>query len=140
MPHVVVDTNVFVSLLTDRNDRQRALAKKLLLRAQAGEIAAVLPQFVVFEIAHVLRNLYGVPPHTAALLIGDVITLPGVIVITEYPWKQILAHWSDQFPSIADAAIVAITLAKRYDTVATFDQKLIRQMKGLGVAPYWEGS
>lgn len=36
LPHVVVDTNVLVSLLTDRNESQRALAKELLLRAEAG--------------------------------------------------------------------------------------------------------
>jgi hypothetical protein len=71
----------------------------------------VLPQFVVFEIAHVLRNLYAVAPDTAALLIGDVMALPGVVLITDYPWQQILDHWSDHIPSIADAGIVAIALA-----------------------------
>ena len=30
--HVVVDTNVFISLLPDRNEEQRVLAKELLLR------------------------------------------------------------------------------------------------------------
>src|SRR5207237_321436 len=113
------------------------LAKELLLRAEAGEIVAALPQFVVFEIAHVLRNVYGVAPQTAASLIGDAIALPGVIMITSYPWKQILDHWSDSLPSIADAAIVAIALANDYEAVATFDQKLTRQMKSLGVASYW---
>jgi len=78
----------------------------------------------VFEIAHVLPNLYAVPPHTAASPIGDAMALPGVVVITAYPWKQILDRWSDLLPSIADAAIIAIALANRYDAVATFDQKL----------------
>lgn len=140
MPHVVVDTNVFISLLTDRNEQQRALAKELLLRAEAEEIVAVLPQFVVFEIAHVLRNLYAVPPRTAASLIGDAMTLPGVIVISDYPWKQILDHWSDALPSVADAAIIAIALSNRYDAVATFDQKLIRQAANLGIRAYWGSS
>ena len=140
LPHVVVDTNVFISLLTDRNDEQRAQAKDLLLRAEAGELVAILPQFVVFEIAHVLRNLYSVPPTTAASLIGDVMALPGIVLITEYPWDQILDHWSDRIPSIADAGFVAITLANHYDVVATFDQKLVKQMRNLGVASYWPGS
>lgn len=140
MPHVVVDTNVFISLLTDRNESQRALAKELLLRAEAGEIVAVLPQFVVFEIAHVLRNLYGVAPRTAASLIADAMALPGVLLVSEYPWIQILEHWSDVLPSIADAAIIAMTAANRYDAVATFDEKLCRRMRNLGVAEYWPAS
>jgi predicted nucleic acid-binding protein len=137
LPQVVVDTNVFISLLTDRNEEQRARGKELLFRAEAGELVTVLPQFVVFEIAHVLRNLYAVPPNTAASLIGDAMGLPGVVLITEYPWEQILDLWSDRIPSIADAGIVAIALANHYDAVATFDQKLIRQMTNLGVASYW---
>jgi predicted nucleic acid-binding protein len=137
--HVVVDTNVFISLLTDRNEQQRAVAKELLLRAEAGEITVVLPQFIVFEIAHVLRNLYDVPPATAALLIRDTIALPGVMLVTEYPWQQILDQWSDRFPSIADAGIVALAMTNRYDAIATFDQKLTRQMMSLGVEPYWRG-
>lgn len=137
LPHVVIDTNVVISLLTDRNEEQRARGKELLLRAETGDLVVVLPQFIVFEIAHVLRNLYAVPANTAASLIDDAMGLPGVVLITEYPWEQILDLWSARIPSIADAGIVAIALANRYDAVATFDQKLIRQMMNLGVASYW---
>jgi predicted nucleic acid-binding protein len=140
LPHVVVDTNVFISLLTDRNEEQRALAKELLVRAEAGELVAILPQFVVFEIAHVLRNLYHVAPATAASLIADALALPGVVLISECPWQQLLDHWNDRLPSIADAGIVALALANRYEAIATFDQRLIRQMKVAGVAAYWSAS
>lgn len=137
MPYVVVDTNVFISLLTDRDDAQRALAKQLLLRAETGEITIVLPQFILFEIAHVLRNLYGVAPATAASLIRDTIALPGVILITEYPWQEILDQWSERLPSIADAGIVALGTTHRYDAVATFDRKLTREMSSHGLPAYW---
>jgi predicted nucleic acid-binding protein len=140
LSNVVVDTNVFISLLTDRNDAQRALAKQLLLRAEAGEITIVLPQFILFEIAHVLRNLYGVAPATAASLIRDTIALPGVILVTEYPWQEILDQWSDRLPSIADAGIAALGMTHRYDAVATFDKKLTREMTSHGVPAYWAGS
>lgn len=137
MPYVVVDANVFVSLLTDRNDVQRGQAKELLLRAEAGEVTIVLPQFVLFEIAHVLRNLYRIPPETAASLIRDTMALPGVIIVADYPWQQLLDHWSDRIPSIADAGIVALAIARHYDAIATFDQKLTKRAKDLGVASYW---
>jgi predicted nucleic acid-binding protein len=126
VPHVVVDTNVFISLLTDRDDAQRALAKELLMRAETGEITIVLPQFILFEIAHVLRNLYGVAPATAASLIRDTIALPVVTLVTD-PWQEILDQWSDRLPSIADAGIVSLGITHRYDAVATFDKKLTRE-------------
>jgi predicted nucleic acid-binding protein len=134
---VVVDTNVFVSVLTDRDPRQDAVAKALFLSAERGEIVAVLPQFVIFEIAHVLRNLYKVPPEELASLIRDTIELPGVIVIDHCPWSLVLERWPEPFSSVADASIVAVAMANRFDAVATFDQKLITRMKSLGVASYW---
>jgi predicted nucleic acid-binding protein len=134
---VVVDTNVFASVLTDRDARQNATAKALLLSAERGEIVAVLPQFVIFEIAHVLRNFYKIAPGELASLIHDTIELPGVIVIDHCPWTLVLEHWPEPFSSVADAAIVAVAMANRFDAVATFDQKLITRMKSLGVASYW---
>jgi len=34
-------------------------------------------------------------------------------------------------------AIVAVAASKRYDAIATFDQKLGKRAKDLGVATYW---
>jgi predicted nucleic acid-binding protein len=38
---------------------------------------------------------------------------------------------------LADAASVAVAIAHRYDAIATFDQKMLKRMQGLGIAPYW---
>jgi predicted nucleic acid-binding protein len=51
--------------------------------------------------------------------------------------KQGLDLWPSPFPSIADAAIVAIAADKRCDAVATFDQKLSKRLKDFSVAAYW---
>jgi len=45
--------------------------------------------------------------------------------------------WPSPFPSIADAAIVAIAANNRYDAVATFDQKLANRLKDFSVGAYW---
>jgi len=52
---IVVDANVFVSFLVDRNEKQRSMAKALL------ESAAVVTQFAVFEISYVLQSFYSIP-------------------------------------------------------------------------------
>jgi len=55
---VVVDANVLVSFFVERNEKQRAAGKALLLSAEEGEMLAVIPQFVLFEIAYVLDSFY----------------------------------------------------------------------------------
>ena len=134
---VVIDANVLVSFFVDRDETQRVAAKALLLEAVDGEITAIIPQFVVFEISYVFQTMYGATGQRLATLIRDVITLPGARVTDDCPWKQVLDVWPDPLPSLADAAILAVALTKRYDAVATFDKKLARRIKNAGIRTYW---
>jgi predicted nucleic acid-binding protein len=134
---VVVDANVFLSTLVHRNDEHREAAKALLMKAEDGELEVILPQFVVFEIVYVLQSTYGISGSELAPMLRDLMALPGVLVIDEFPWKRVLEYWPSPLPSLADAAIVALAGNKRYDAIATFDRKLAKRAKNLGVAPYW---
>lgn len=137
MQRVVVDANVFLSMFVHRNDEQREAAKALLLRAEDGELEMILPQFVIFEIVYVLQSTYRIPGSELAALLRDLMALPGVLVIDECPWKGVLEYWPAPLSSLADAAVVAVAATKRYDAIATFDQKLARRSRELGVATYW---
>jgi predicted nucleic acid-binding protein len=134
---VVVDANVLLSFITARIQPQRDTAKALLLKAAEGELIAIVPQFVVFETVYVLRSTYRLSGNELALILHDLIALPGVLLIDDCPWKRVMDLWPSPFASIADAAIVAIAANNRYDAVATFDRKLAKRMKDVGVASYW---
>lgn len=133
----MVDANVLVSFFVERNEKQRVAGKALLLSAEEGEIVAVVPQFALFEIAYVLDSFYKVPLPKIADAIRATLTYPGVIVTDDCSWQRVLDQWPEPLASITDAAIVAVALANKYDSVATFDQKLIRRMKALGVESYF---
>ena len=132
----MVDANVLVSFFVERNEKQRVAGKALLLSAEEGEIVAVVPQFALFEIAYVLDSYYKVPLPTIADAIRATLTYPGVIATDDCSWQRVLEHWPEPLSSITDAGIVAVALANKY-SVATFDQKLIRRMKALGVESYF---
>jgi predicted nucleic acid-binding protein len=134
---VVVDANVIVSFFVDRHEKQRDAAEALLQKADEGEIEAIIPQFVVFEVTYVLQSQYGFGGQRLAEMIRDVVHFPGVRVIDDCPWKRIMELWPDPLPSLADAAIAAVAVANRYDAVATFDRKLAKRAQGLGVDTYW---
>ena len=137
MRTIVVDANVLVSFFVDRNAKQRDAADELLQRAAAGELVAVVPQFVVFETAYVLQSQYGVTGENLASVIRDIVTTPGVQTIDTCPWPRVFELWPNPLPGLADASIVAAATTHRYDAIATFDQKLGKRAKDLGVATYW---
>lgn len=135
--HVVIDANVFVSFLVDRNEQQRAAAKALLESAEEGEIVAVVTQFAIFEVVYVLQSFYGISTTEVATLVRELVALPGLLVRDDFPWRSVFAYWPDRLAGFADAATVAMAVANRYDAVATFDQKMTKRMRSLGVASYW---
>jgi predicted nucleic acid-binding protein len=134
---VVVDANVIVSFFVDRHRKQRDAADALLHQTEEGEIAAIVPQFVIFEVAYVLQSQYAYTRERLATLIRDVIAFPGVELIDDCPWKRVLDVWPDPLTGLADAAIVAVATTKRYDAVATFDRKLANRLERFGLAAYW---
>lgn len=135
--HVLVDANVFLSFLVDRNEKQRAAAKALIDSAGDGEIVALVPQFAVFELVYVLQSSYGMAVAQVATLVRDLLALPGVTAIDDCPWKKVFDYWPERLPGLADATIVAVASANRYDAVATFDQKMVKRMRTIGVESYW---
>jgi predicted nucleic acid-binding protein len=128
---------VLLSFIVDRDEKQRAAAKALLLRAAEGELVAIVPQFVIFEMVYVLQSTYRIPTTELNPMMRDLIALPGLLLIDECPWKRVIDLWPDPLPSLADAAIAAVASTNRYDAVATFDRKLAKRMQNLGVAAYW---
>jgi predicted nucleic acid-binding protein len=134
---VVVDANVFVSFFIERNAAQRAAARALLQSAEDGDVAAVVPQSVVFEVAYVLQSQYDVAGDRLAAVIRAVTTFPGVHIVDECSWKRVLELWPNPLPGLADGAIVAVATMNRYDAVATFDRKLANRLKDFGLAAFW---
>lgn len=137
MQRIVVDANVFLSTLVHRNDEQRDAAKALLRKAEDGELELILLQFVVFEIVYVLQSTYRIPGSELASMIRDLFSFPGVRLINDCPWTRIFQLWPSPLPGLADASIAAVATTNRYDAIATFDQKLSKRAKDLGVASYW---
>lgn len=72
-----------------------------------------------------------------ASMIRDVVAFPGVHVVDDWPWSRVFELWPAPFPGLADASIAALATTHRYDSIATFDQKLAKRAKELGVAAYW---
>jgi len=137
MTQVLVDANVFISFLIERNESQRAAAKALIDSAGDGKIEAFVTQFAVFEVTYVLQSFYGMPIPEVAALVRDMVALPGVTAIDDCPWRKVFEYWPDRLPGLADAATVAVAIANRYGAVATFDQKMIKRMRSLDVESYW---
>jgi predicted nucleic acid-binding protein len=135
---IVIDTNVLVSFLTDRNAEQQARAAELFEAAMKGEVEIILHQIVISEMVYVLANLYKLPTLEIAQVVDDLLSTAGVTPVDEVVWGRVLELWPERFGDFADAVLAAVASGKRYDAVATFDRKFLRRLRKGGVGTLWK--
>jgi len=135
MNRFVLDTNILVSFLTDRNPEQQKQAALLFERAAAGDAVLKLHQTVLTEMVYVLRNLYGVERASQAAILADLLALPGIEPFHEVAWGQVLALWPEQIPDFSDAILATVAGT---DPIATFDARFVRELRKLKKA-FWQG-
>lgn len=137
MRRVAVDANVFVSFFIDRSAAQHAAARALMQSAEDGELVAVVPQSVIFEVSYVVQSQYGATADRLATVVRALTIFPGAQLVDECPWNRVLDIWPRPISGLADAVIVAVATAARCDAVATFDRKLANKLPTFGLAPYF---
>ena len=139
MRRVLVDTNVLLSFLTDRNAAQQRQAAALLEEAASGASQLLLHQCVLTELVYVLRNLYERESRNVAAILRDLFELPGIEPVDALAWPRVLDLWPAPLKDFGDAVLVAAGVQHRADAVATFDRDLARRLSRFRLADYWAG-
>jgi predicted nucleic acid-binding protein len=137
LKRILVDANVLVSFLTNRNEDQRKKASALLKGAVAREHVLCLHSMTIVEMAYVLTQLYGEEPVEVARDVTDLLAMPGVIPVDEIPWSRVLELWPNVIASLGDAILAAVASEGRYEAVATFDVPLRKKLARRGIESYW---
>ena len=137
MKDVLVDANVLVSFLTDRNKDQQELAADLFLAAREREHSLILHAISVSEAIYVLRNLYKIDPQEIADSIRQLLGLPGIASMGEVSWNLVFELWPGVIPNLGDAVLASVAAQIQCDAVATFDNNLRKKLRKQGSASYW---
>lgn len=133
MRRVVLDTNVLVSFLTDRNADQQTQAAALLEAAAKGEVELILHQMVISEMVYVLGNLYRVETVELARTVNDLLSSAGIKPVNDVVWARVLELWPRHMRDLADAVLATVAIQEGYNAIATFDQRFVRQLHRAGI-------
>lgn len=118
-----VDTNVLVRLLTDDDEAQTRIAKRVIA---AGD--TFISSTVLLETEWVLRGAYRYAPEEVNLALSALGGLPGVTIEAPNVVAQALG-WHREGMDFADA--IHLASASRCELFVTFDRKLAKRAKAL---------
>jgi predicted nucleic acid-binding protein len=134
---VLLDTNVLVSFLTDRNKRQQESSAALFETAAQGGADLVVHQMVLSEMVYVLMNLYDMEPAAVAPILDALLAMPDVQPVDELSWSTVLELWPERIPDFADACLTSVAKHGHLDSIATFDRRFVKRLHKEGIASYW---
>ena len=131
---VLVDTNVFLRILTNDIPDQAERALALFDRAAMGEVRLVAPLLVVCEVAWTLGRTYKRSKREVARVVLSICHTPGLSVEDADGLVQAAEWHAEKNVDFADAYHVVRGLALGAAAVATFNEKHFRRFDHLPLA------
>lgn len=124
MEKMFLDTNVLVRYLTRDDPDKMERSRRLLARAEGGELALVVSESVVVELVQVLssRRLYNIARTEVARAVSTIIGLSGVRMADKDALLRALEVWASSSADFVDALIFAQMERQEIDVIASFDR------------------
>jgi predicted nucleic-acid-binding protein len=128
----IIDTNVLISFVTDRNQEQQQKIAPLFESAAHLKAQLLCHQNVLTEFIYVMDRVYHVPKNEIARMIADLVEMPGIEIIHEIDFNTVLSCWPNPIPDFGDAVVASTGKIMKRSIIVTFDQKFINNLKSLG--------
>lgn len=134
MKKVIIDTNVLISFVTDRNLAQQKKAAALFNEAAALKNEIICQQEVLSEFVYVMQSVYHVTQNSIHEILQDFAGMPGVEIAANLDFDTVLKFWPEHVSDYGDAVIASLCKKTRNGAIATFDQKFKKELAALGLA------
>ncbi len=134
MKKIIIDTNLLLSFLTDRNLPQQETAAMLFNDAAALKKEILCQQEVLSEFVYVLGSVYKVSKKDIHDILTEFTELPGVEITSNLNFDIVLQLWPEHVSDYGDAVIAALCKKTKNSSIATFDQRFIKELKHIGLA------
>jgi predicted nucleic-acid-binding protein len=127
----IIDTNLLVRFLTGDDPSKANDVKRLLLRAERGEIRLLIPSVVIAELVWVLQSFYKLERSEIVPLLNAILRTRGVEVSDKIVVTDAIAIYRDRAVDFIDAWIVAFSKAAEVRAIYTFDRKHFKGIDGI---------
>ncbi|OGQ97903.1 MAG: hypothetical protein A2505_05225 [Deltaproteobacteria bacterium RIFOXYD12_FULL_55_16] len=134
MKKIILDTNILISFLTDRNLAQQEKAEEIFSQAASLRTKILCQQEVISEFIYVMNSVYQVGKSEIRSMLLDFANMPGIEIVAELDLELVSQLWPTQISDYGDAVIASLCIKTRASAVATFDRKFSKELTAVGLA------
>lgn len=129
-----LDANVVLRFLTREPAELAERARRLMARADAGELTLFVSELVVAEVVWVLKSFYGHSLAEIAAVVGAFVSASGIRVDDRETTLAALELARDHNVDYIDA-VLALKAAANGETICTFDETDFKRLPAQWIAP-----
>lgn len=123
MKKIVIDTNILISFVTNRDLNQQKMASALFDNVSQLKYLILCPQNVLTEFVFVMDKVYNASPEKINEILMDFISMPGIEIVHHLDFVQLFSYWPKHFNDFGDAIVATVCKDIKGTSVATFDRK-----------------
>jgi predicted nucleic acid-binding protein len=120
-PKSLVDTNVLVRFFTGEPPEMANKARRLIARADAGEVTLVILPLVLAEVYFTLESFYEMERKAVAEKLTEFLQCRGIQAIEREQMLDALARCRDRGAHFVDAYLASVAAAEK-QPIASFDR------------------
>lgn len=128
MKKVIIDTNVLISFVTDRDPDKQERTVPLFSKAAALKHELICHLNVITEFVHVMDRIYRIGKPEINGIISDLHSMPGIRLVCDIRFKTLLEVWPSTTPDYGDAILAALCMDTPGTSIATFDEKFKKNL------------
>ncbi len=132
MESYLVDTNLLISYVVDRNPRQSKLVEDIFKSATALQIELVVSIFAISEFIFVLQSVYSKSDSEISEMINALLLTPGISIIDGFQIERVLKLWPSDISDYGDAVLASIAKKENFSLI-TFDKPLSKKLQKLKI-------
>ena len=126
MPNkVLLDANVIIRFLTRDHEAHYLEAEKIFTNIEAGEMDAMIPDFILAEIVYVLRRIYKVEKANISLSLKKLLMYEHIYTNNHLITFEALDIYANKNIDFADALLCAKKNLEGYEVIS-FDKDVKR--------------
>ncbi len=134
MKNYLIDTNVLISFLTNRNIKQQKIITPYFKKVENCQSIITLHFNTITEFVYVLDKIYHVEEKEIHSLINHLIYTKGIKIVYDINEINVLKIWPEKTKDWGDAILTAYALDNKDSIILTFDKKFRSLLKSQKVS------